>query len=127
MTILLINDDRNQQEIFHEIVRRIDPKHKCIKSYSTEAALDFLLDKDCTLPDFIFLDLTFRATGGKQMLMTLKKSKVLEGIPVCIYADSTQQSDRDETSDLGAIAYVQKQQNFTCLTESIRSVIDLRH
>ncbi|HEY3403698.1 MAG TPA: response regulator [Ohtaekwangia sp.] len=123
MTILLVNDDRNQQEMFHEIVRRIDPEYTCLKSFSTESALAFLQDKDSVLPDLIFLDLVFRANGGKQMLKTLKESKALQYIPVCIYTDSANQSDRDETHNLGAIGYILKQQNFTSLSDSIRTII----
>lgn len=124
---MLINDNHHQQETFREIVRRIDPTHKCLKSFSTESALESLLDKDSELPDLIFLDLVFRASAGKQMLIALKESKFLEHIPVCIYADSTKQSDRDETSDLGAVGYILKQQNFTSLSDSIRSVIASSH
>ena len=124
MTILFINDNRNQQETFQEIVRRIDPQHKCQKSFSTESALELLLEKDSVLPDLIFLDLVFRTNGGKQMLRTLKESEVLQDIPVCICADSSKLSDRDEAHKLGAIGYIVKEQNFTSLSDSIRSVIE---
>jgi DNA-binding response OmpR family regulator len=123
MTILLINDDRNQQETFREVVRRIDPTHRCVTRFSTETALEFLLEEDCELPDMIFLELAFRANDGKQMLRSLKKSDVLKDIPVCIYTDSTEQSDRDETDKLGAIGYIVKETNLYRLAESITSVI----
>ncbi len=123
MTILLINDNRNQHETFCEIVRRIDPVHKCLKHFSAESALEFLHEKDCVLPDLIFLDLVVRGTDGKQVLKELKKSAGLRDIPVCIYADSIEQSDCDETRKMGAIGYVTRQQNFTNLAESISSVI----
>ncbi len=125
MTILLINNDHNKHETFREIIRRIDPKHTCLKSFSTESALELLLDEDSVLPDLIFLDLVFQANDGKQMLITLKETKALRDIPVCIYTDSIEQSDRDETNALGAIGYIEKQQDFTSLSESIRSVIAL--
>ncbi len=125
MTILHINNDRNEHETFNEVVRRIDPTHTCLRSFSTESALEFLLDNDAQRPDLIFLDLEFRKRDGKEMLKALKGSKALSGIPVCIYAASDKQSDRDETSYLGAIGYIGKQQNLTDLAESIRSVIAL--
>src|SRR5688572_4822498 len=123
MRILLIDDDRNQHEMFREILSRIDPTHHCLKAFSTESALELLLEEDCILPDLIFLDLEFRASGGKQMLKALKGSAVLQGIPVCIYTDSTQQSDRDETCEMGAIGYIVKEQNLTNVAASIGSII----
>lgn len=127
MTILLIDNDRNEQETFREVIRRIDPAYKFVKYFSTESALESLLEKDCELPDLIFLDLVFRANGGKHMLKALKGSKTLRGIPVCIYAALTNESDRDETRNLGAIDYIVKQQNLTSLAESIKAVIASRH
>lgn len=124
---MFINSDRNQQETFGEIIRRIDPSHKYQKCFSTESALELLTEEDNVLPDLIFLDLVFRASGGKQMLKTLKASKALQGIPVCIYAESTEQSDQVETSELGAIGYIVKGQNLYSLTESVRSIIAASH
>jgi DNA-binding response OmpR family regulator len=123
MTILLIDNDRNQHEMFREVVRRIDPTHKCLKAFSIESALESLLEDDCILPDLIFLDLEFRVSGGKQMLKALKESTVLKEIPVCIYTDSIEQSDRDETCEMGAIGYIVKEQNLTNMSASIKSII----
>jgi DNA-binding response OmpR family regulator len=114
MTILLVNDDRNQQETFCEVVRRIDPAHKCVKRFTTESALEFLLEPDCDLP----------GTGdGKQMLKEIKSSTILHDIPVCIYTGSTEQSDRDEARKLGAIGYVVREQNLIGLSEAIKFII----
>jgi DNA-binding response OmpR family regulator len=123
MTILLVNDDRNQQETFCEVVRRIDPAHKCVKRFTIESALEFLLEPDCVLPDIIFLDLVFRNGDGKQMLKEIKDSATLHDIPVCIYAESSEQADRDEVYELGAIGYVVKQQNLISLSEAIKCVM----
>jgi DNA-binding response OmpR family regulator len=123
MTILLVNHDRNQQETFCEILRRIDPTYKCLKRFSTESALEFLRDPDCVSPDLIFLDLAFPANDGKQMLRELKRSADLKHIPVCIYTESVELSDRDETRKMGAIGYIIKEQNLGSLSESIISVI----
>lgn len=124
MTILLIDNDRNQHERFREIIRRIDPAHQCLKAFSTESALYTLQDSDTTLPDLIFLDLHFRAGGGKQMLRDLKGSASLKNIPVCIYTDVIQDSERNSTQTLGAIGYIVKEANLTNMLASVRSVIE---
>lgn len=123
MRILLIDSDRNQHEVFREIVRRIDPAHKCLKAFSTESALDLLLEEETILPDLIFMDLNFRAGNGAQMLKELKTSKALQGIPVCIYTDVTADSERETTRNLGAIGYIVKEANLTNLKASIGAVI----
>ena len=124
MTILLVDNDRNQHERFREIIRRIDPAHSCQKAFSTESALYSLQDGDITLPDLIFLDLEFRAGGGKEMLRDLKGSATLKKIPVCVYTDVMRDSDRKTTQTLGAIGYIVKEANLTNLLTSVRSIIE---
>lgn len=123
MTILLVDNDRNQHERFREMIRRIDPAHSCLKAFSTESALYSLQDGEITLPDLIFLDLEFTAGGGKQMLRYLKASATLKKIPVCIYTNIMRDSDREATQTLGAIGYIVKEANLTNMLESVRSVI----
>lgn len=123
MTIMLIDSDRNQHERFREIVRRLDPAHLFLKAFSTESALDILLDTEGVLPDLIFLDLQFRAGSGKKMLKDLKGSATLQHIPVCVYTDSAEDADRESTRKLGAIGYIVKEANLTNLSASIQSVI----
>ncbi|HEY0652641.1 MAG TPA: response regulator [Chryseosolibacter sp.] len=123
MTILLVDNDRNQHERFREMIRRIDPTHSCLKAFSTESALNSLQDGEITLPDLIFLDLEFRAGEGKQMLRYLKRSATLKNIPVCIYTNVMRDSDHEATQTLGAIGYIVKEANLTNMLESIRSVI----
>ena len=124
MTILLIDNDRNQHERFREIIRRIDPAHHCLKAFSTESALYSLQDGDNTLPDLIFLDLEFRAGGGKEMLRELKESATLNNIPVCIYTDVVNESEREATQILGAIGFVVKAEDLTSLLTSVQSIIE---
>jgi DNA-binding response OmpR family regulator len=127
MTILLIDNDRNQHELFREVVRRINPSYKCVKALSTETAMELLLEDDCILPDLIFLDLKFRATEGKEMLREIKDSATLREIPVCIYTESTLEADRETTRKLGAIGYIIKDANLTNLAASIAAVIATTH
>jgi DNA-binding response OmpR family regulator len=127
MTILLIDNDRNQHELFREVIRRINPSYKCVKALSTETAMELLLEDDCVLPDLIFLDLKFRATDGKQMLREIKDSAALREIPVCIYTESTLESDREATRELGAIGYIIKDANLTSLAASITALIATTH
>lgn len=124
MTILLIDKDRNQHERFREIIRRLDASYRCLKAFSTEAALFSLEESGHLLPDIIFLDLEFWAGGGKQFLRELKESSTLKKIPVCIYADVSRDYERDETQTLGAIGFVTKEANLTSMLASVRSVIE---
>jgi CheY-like chemotaxis protein len=123
MTIMLIDDDRGDHEIFQEVIRRLDPAHKCIKAFNGNTAMDMLLDEDRTLPDIIFLDLTLRVENGRDILKMLKDSLTLQDIPVSIYTGSTQESDVEITRSLGAIGFVQKQADLTGLKQSINSVL----
>lgn len=127
MTILLVDNDRNQHELFREVVRRIDPTYTYAKAFSTETALELLTEEDAVLPDLIFLDLQFRASDGNAMLKAMKDSKDLREIPVCIYAESTLEADRKSTRELGAIGYIVKDANLTNLTASIKALLATMH
>lgn len=120
---MLVDNDRNQHEQFREILRRIDPAHTCVKAFSTESAMEALLEPDDVLPDIIFLELEFKAGSGTQMLKALKKTAALQEIPVCIYTGSLLESDRKTTDEMGAIGYIVKDPNMTNVKTSIQAVI----
>jgi CheY-like chemotaxis protein len=72
MLVLLIDDDRDDFEIFSEALRKFDPEVKCEHSIDGEAAIG-LLNSMTYLPDYIFLDINMPRMDGKECLSKIKK------------------------------------------------------
>ncbi|MBA4058213.1 MAG: response regulator [Marivirga sp.] len=122
ITILLVDDDEDDRNIFCEALQLIDPEIQSVTATDGLEALDFL--KKCTdLPNFIFLDLNMPRMDGKQCLKTLKEDKRFEAIPVIIYSTSKMEEDVQEAMRLGAAHYIEKPVNFDDICRKIALVI----
>ena len=71
-TIMIVDDDPDDVQLFCEAVAEIDPLYNCLVAYNGEEALK-LLQNTNTTPDFIFLDLNMPRMNGKQCLAQFKK------------------------------------------------------
>jgi CheY-like chemotaxis protein len=70
-TVFLIDDDRDDREIFMEALAEIDNSAIC---YTAENGLDALnkLNENLVIPQFIFLDLNMPRMSGRECLVELK-------------------------------------------------------
>src|SRR3954469_5423487 len=106
-TVMLIDDDEDDRDIFREVMYDINPVINCLISTSGQDALS-RLERDEQRPDVIFLDLNLPRMSGKDCLKELKKNQLLENIPVVIYPTSKVKADPLETERLGAFSLVVK-------------------
>lgn len=70
-TILIVDDDEDDKEMFIEVVSEIDNSTNCIQASNGYEALE-ILEKNISLPDLIFLDLNMPRMNGKQCLQSIK-------------------------------------------------------
>ncbi len=56
-------------------------------------------------PDVIILDLLLPGMNGKEILVLLKKHEKLKQIPVIVFSNLSQESDKKEAMELGAAKY----------------------
>ena len=123
IVIVIIDDDRDDQEIFQEALYEVNPSIKCIAASSCEDGLSLLEENIDQLPDYIFLDLNMPRMNGKQCLKFLKDSERLRAIPVIIYTTSYLQKDKEETASLGAAHFLTKPVSINELKKEIVSVL----
>lgn len=121
-TVLLIDDDAEDQELFFMAMEAIDRSIACVAASSCEEGLK-MLSEASSLPDIIFLDLNMPRMNGKECLLELKKSAYLQHIPVVIYSTSIHKTDMDETSQSGAVGFLCKPRNFSTLTETLQQMM----
>ena len=117
MTILYIDDDQDDCEIFRDAVNSIAPYHTVLCVEDSNHALQVL---NKFLPDYIFLDINLPAMNGKEFLKTLKTSPQLKFIPVIMFTTSQNPADESECKKLGAVDYISKPPMFHHLCDTLK-------
>jgi CheY-like chemotaxis protein len=85
MVLLCIDDDLEDQELFQEAIKTIDPDYTCISAYNGEDGLKMLSKVH---PDMIFIDINMPIMDGSETLKALRQDSRLRRIPVCILSTS---------------------------------------
>ncbi|MDB5250024.1 MAG: response regulator [Segetibacter sp.] len=122
-TVLLVDDDHEDQEIFEDVVNQIDRSVNCVFVDTAEDALEKLSTADLK-PDYIFLDLNLPFMTGFDCLYIIKKNDRLQDIPVIIYSTSTRESDKQKAKELGASNYLSKASTFSEIKSMLANVIN---
>jgi CheY-like chemotaxis protein len=121
-TCLLIDDDRDDQEIFALALETVDPEFRCVIANNGYEGLKYLSNKSNPLPQYIFLDLNMPLMNGKECLIEIKKHSYLRNIPVIIYTTSSLQDDIIQTHKLGAADFITKPPNIPDLSAKLLKV-----
>ena len=112
ITLLIVDDDADDRQLFIDTVNEIDDQIICLTATDGFQALELLKSSsDAALPDAIFLDLRMPRINGKKCLIELKKNEQLKDIPVIIYTTSTEVEDSIELANLGAVYFISKPSN----------------
>jgi CheY-like chemotaxis protein len=120
---LIIDDDVEDQEIFLEALKQVDPTVVCYTATSGEEAFKKMETEVVLLPDLIFLDLNMPKLNGKQVLKEIKNSRLLRDVPVIMYSTSFAPRDIDEVKQIGAIHHLLKPSRFDDLCQSLNYIL----
>jgi len=121
MTILNVDDDLEDIEIFCDAVREIDPSIICLVAKSAEEAMKILCS-DIELPQIIFLDINMPKIDGNACLRQIKQNRRLEKIPVIMYSTHSRKTDIETYKALNA-GFLVKQNSFNELVTELRKVL----
>lgn len=124
MTILNVDDDEEDIEIFCDAVREIDPSILCLIAHSAEEAMQ-ILSSDIELPSYIFLDINMPKIDGNACLREIKNDKRLNRIPVIMYSTYTRRQDVETYKSLSA-GFLVKQNSFHELVAELKKVLGRR-
>ena len=122
MLVLLIDDDRDDFEIFSDALRKFDPKAKCQHSIDGEAAIS-LLNGLTHLPDYIFLDINMPRMDGKECLSKIKKDSKLKDIQVFMFSTTTYLKEINTYISLGARDFIIKPKSVNDLVDVFKAVL----
>jgi CheY-like chemotaxis protein len=123
MFVLIIDDDSEDRELFHEAIGVIDPAIRCASAKDGKEAVHKLTATMSQLPDFIFLDINMPVMNGRECLIELKKDLRLKHIPVVMYSTTSDTNEIRQCYTLGAHDFLVKPYNFKQLVEALRSII----
>jgi CheY-like chemotaxis protein len=121
-TILLIDDDRDDQEIFSMALQEVAPDFRFITAGDGFEALEMLKERNVK-PDYIFLDLNMPRMNGRQCLEEIRRDPELSEVPVVIYSTSSELKDREQLIEMGATAFVTKPPKIVELINIVRDII----
>jgi CheY-like chemotaxis protein len=119
-TILLVDDDPDDQFIFNNALKEVD------RSISLSIAKDgvYALEKlKVFTPDLIFLDMNMPRMNGVEFLSSIKALSPFNKIPIIVYTTSTNLSDKAKVKLLGARDCVEKPVLFEDTVNTIRKII----
>jgi CheY-like chemotaxis protein len=125
-TVLMIDDDIDDQEIFREVLHEIDPLIICLQPSNAKIALSRLLE-DNQRPDFIFLDINMPIMNGFEFLEELMMHERLNSIPVVMYTTSTHKAQQEKAKMLGASDFITKPSDLNLLKATLETVFLADH
>ena len=123
MKIVLIDDDRDDGQLFKEVLAEIEPGIEFVHYEEPRQALEQLLNNLNNVPAIIFLDINMPIINGWQCLKEFKKYEHLKNIPVIVYTTSSQQREKDIATELGAAGFITKPDDYMRLREILKSVV----
>ena len=108
MKCLLIDDDIDDQEIFHMALQELSNSVDCQFAADGVNALETLTRDELFLPHCIFIDVNMPRMNGVECLAQIKKINRLRNVPVCMYSTSADPSLVAKAKSLGAVDFIVK-------------------
>lgn len=121
MSILYVDDDPEDTEIFHDAVRTVDPSVEYITATSGSEALKFL-NTTQSLPDYVVLDINMPGMDGKLCLLEIRKDPRLAALRVIVYSTNSFPRDIEEITSLKA-TFIKKANSFNDLCDIVRRLV----
>jgi len=122
MSILYVDDDIEDIEIFQDAVNAVDPSIQYIAVHSGKELFD-ILNSSGPLPDHVVLDINMPGMDGKSCLQEIRMDRKFDGINVIIYSTNSFPKDVEDIRSLGA-TFIRKANSFNDLCGMIRNLCD---
>lgn len=120
MTILYADDDNEDQEVFAEIIRAIDPKIKIIRAKDGLQTIQLLSIGDA--PDIIFLDFNMPFLNGYQTVFKIRKEEKFADTKVVIFSTSLYDQAYEELASLN-VRYARKPNTIQEGVHTLKAII----
>jgi CheY-like chemotaxis protein len=122
-SILLLEDDPDDQLLFKEALQIVNPDILLVIASDGEEGLT-IIDNLIQKPDLIFSDINMPKLDGIEFTKVLRNTKGITDIPVVIISTSDDPKHREEITSLGAI-FFPKPAEFKGISTIIRQAMRL--
>lgn len=122
-TVLLIDDDSDDQEIFSHAMDKANHSARCVFADDGIQALEKLQQDINFLPDYIFIDMNMPRMNGQQCLAAIKEINRLKNVPIYMYSTSADPESIEQNKKLGATDFIVKPADINDLVSLLKSII----
>jgi CheY-like chemotaxis protein len=124
LTILLAEDDIDDQELLTEAFVNIDPDIRILSFATGKKFLSYLENlSDDKIPGMIILDYNLPEINGAEILKFLEENKRYETVVKLVWSTSNSSLYENSCISLGARAYLVKPSNFSGLNELAKKML----
>lgn len=124
ITCFLIDDDRDEYDIFSIALKQLKHKVTCVYSSDAREALDLLQNDSSFDPDFILIDINMPRMNGLQCLAEMKRNERLRETPIYMYSTSASESIVQQCLELGATDYIVKPVSILEIEQTIARIVE---
>lgn len=124
---LLIDNDRDDQDIFILALQQVDRNILCKTADGGQQALELLRSEPSYIPSFIFIDMNMPLMNGCQCLSRIRETEQLSGVPIYMYSTSASPDAVAEAKALGATDFLVKPNSFSQLVKLLSVILEPRN
>ena len=121
-SIVLAEDDVDDQNIFQIALQEVDPAIK-LDFVANGKELSTLLQN--FKPDLLFLDLEMPYKNGLECLVEIRENATLQNLPVVVFSSTTKPSNIQTAYEIGAHLFFIKPPVYQDYLSSIRAILKL--
>ena len=121
---LIIDDDKDDQEIFMMCIDKLDTDIQCNAADDAIQALSILSNTEY-VPDFIFVDMNMPKMNGIECLKALNKMDRLKNSKIYMYSTTMEPSVLEEAIELGAADFIVKPVKTADLRDKMNKIFGL--
>ena len=124
ISLLLVDDDIDDQEIFLMTVDALNAAISCSTASNGEDALRILNNPENAVPDFIFLDVNMPRMNGLQCLENIRNNKAFDRCGIYMYSTTAEEHVVEKSRKLNA-GFIVKPIHTNDLKERLRTIFGL--
>jgi len=122
MVILYVDDDKEDLDVFSEVVKQINPSYEVITVENGMDAIKILSQPITNRPDIIFLDINMPMMDGFETLVEIRKDKRYRNTKIILYSTGIIPKMRDTYNSFN-VQFVKKHDAIEDIKISIEQVI----
>jgi CheY-like chemotaxis protein len=120
MTLLCIDDDQDDLDLFREAIKNVHPSHTCVVAQNGKEGIRLL---ETVKPDLIFLDINMPGQGGWEIVKMIRAKRDYDDIPVYMLSTTRNTAELEMFTRIGASRCLVKPSSFHELCQLFKNLI----